>query len=84
MLLTNEARIESNQLSANEEAKLNYAANIAQAGPNNKKPSGQANRYQGTKMLIIWVIMEAKVDMAEVFLDKEEIIGTMVDAGIIE
>lgn len=47
MLLTNEARIESNQLSANKEAKLNYAANIAQAGPNNKKPSGQANRYQG-------------------------------------
>lgn len=47
MLLTQEARIESNQLSANKEAKLNYAANIAQAGPNNKKPSGQSNRYQG-------------------------------------
>lgn len=36
----NEARIESNQLNAIKEAKLNYTANIAQTGPNNnKKPA---------------------------------------------
>ncbi|KAL9425249.1 hypothetical protein AB3S75_032230 [Citrus x aurantiifolia] len=36
MLLTHEARLEAHQSSANKEAKLNYAANIAQTGSNNK------------------------------------------------
>ncbi|KAH9646728.1 retrovirus-related pol polyprotein from transposon RE1 [Citrus sinensis] len=36
MLLTHEARIESNQQNANKEAKLNYTANMAQTGPNKK------------------------------------------------
>lgn len=51
MLLTHEARIKFNHPSANKEAKLNYAANIAQAGPsnNNKKSSNQANYYQGNQ-----------------------------------
>ena len=40
MLLTHEARIKANQLSANEKAKLNYAANIAQTEPNNEKFGG--------------------------------------------
>ncbi|KAH9687366.1 retrovirus-related pol polyprotein from transposon RE1 [Citrus sinensis] len=47
MLLSHEARLEANKLSANKEAKLNYAANIAQTGSgvnsNNKKPGGQFN-----------------------------------------
>lgn len=49
MLITHEARIESNQLSANKEVKLNYIANIAQTGPNNKKPGSQVNHYQGNQ-----------------------------------
>ncbi|KAH9727159.1 hypothetical protein KPL70_008548 [Citrus sinensis] len=48
MLLSHEARLEANQLSASKEAKLNYAANIAQTGfgtnnNNNQKPGGQFN-----------------------------------------
>ncbi|KAH9673912.1 retrovirus-related pol polyprotein from transposon RE1 [Citrus sinensis] len=47
MLLSHEARLEANQLSSSKEAKLNYAANIAQTGSgtnnNNKKPGGQFN-----------------------------------------
>lgn len=43
MLLTYETRLEANQLSASKEAKLNYATNIAQIGPNNKKSRGQFN-----------------------------------------
>lgn len=42
MLLTHEARLEANQLSASKEAKLNYAANVAQTEPN-YKPGGQYN-----------------------------------------
>ncbi|KAH9727210.1 retrovirus-related pol polyprotein from transposon RE1 [Citrus sinensis] len=47
ILLSHEARLEANQLSSSKEAKLNYAANIAQTGfgtnNNNKKPGGQFN-----------------------------------------
>ncbi|KAK9200255.1 hypothetical protein WN944_015452 [Citrus x changshan-huyou] len=47
MLLPHEARLEANQLSASKEAKLNYAANIAQTGSgtnnHNKKLGGQFN-----------------------------------------
>ncbi|KAH9726123.1 Disease resistance-like protein DSC1 [Citrus sinensis] len=47
MLLSHEARLEANQLSASKEAKLNYAANIAQTGfgtnNHNKKLGGQFN-----------------------------------------
>ena len=39
MLLTYEARLEANQLSASKKAKLNFVANITQTGPNTK--SGQ-------------------------------------------
>ena len=47
MLLSHEARLEANKLSASKEAKLNYAANIAHTGSglnnNNKKQGGQFN-----------------------------------------
>ncbi|KAL9443790.1 hypothetical protein AB3S75_017049 [Citrus x aurantiifolia] len=47
MLLSHEARLEANQLSASKETKLNYVANIAQIGSrpnnNNKKQGGQFN-----------------------------------------
>lgn len=36
MLLTHEARLETNQLSASKGAKLNYITSVAQTGPNNK------------------------------------------------
>ena len=37
MLLTHEARLESNQSNSFKEVKQNYAANLAQAGNNQKK-----------------------------------------------
>ena len=47
MLLSHEARLEANHLSASKEAKLNYATNIAQTGfgtnNKNKKQGGQFN-----------------------------------------
>lgn len=43
MLLIYKTRLEANQFSAGKEAKLNYATNIAQIGPNNKKSRGQFN-----------------------------------------
>lgn len=36
MLLTHEARLEANQLSASKEVKLNCITSVAQTGPNNK------------------------------------------------
>ncbi|KAH9699266.1 retrovirus-related pol polyprotein from transposon RE1 [Citrus sinensis] len=41
MLLTHEARLEANQLNSSKEAKMNFAANVAQTGQNTK--SGQYN-----------------------------------------
>ena len=41
MLLTHEARLEANQLNSIKEAKMNFAANVAQTGQNTK--SGQYN-----------------------------------------
>ena len=45
MLLTHEARLEAHQSSANKEAKLNYAANIAQTGSNNKSGNQFNNNW---------------------------------------
>lgn len=43
MLLTHEAKLEANQLSASKEATLNWSANIAQTWHKNKKSWGQFN-----------------------------------------
>lgn len=46
MLLTHEARLEANQLSASKEVKLNYAANVAQTGFGNKSGGQFNNSWQ--------------------------------------
>lgn len=65
MLLTPEARLEPNQLSASKETKLNCAANISQTIPNFKIRGQYNNNWK--KML--GIIMEVKVVivMVEVF-----------------
>ncbi|KAH9695298.1 hypothetical protein KPL71_022713 [Citrus sinensis] len=45
MLLTHEARLEAHRSSASKEAKLNYAANIAQTGSNNKSGNQFNNNW---------------------------------------
>lgn len=43
MLLTHEARLEANQLNSSKEAKVNFAANVAQSGRNTKSRQYNAN-----------------------------------------
>ena len=54
MLLTHEARIESIQQNASKEAKLNYAANIAQNGLNKKYGGNNGGGYGNWNQNFNW------------------------------
>ncbi|XP_024950744.1 uncharacterized protein LOC112497210 [Citrus sinensis] len=54
MLLTHEARIESNQQNASKKAKLNYAANIAQTGLNKKSGGNNGGGYGNWNQNVNW------------------------------